>query len=56
MRWFRFRKDPHHEYGERRRRRPVISLILMTIGLLTVLYVLIVFVIIPVLAALTPRT
>ena len=50
MRNFIRRKEPPHE---RRRRMPLIGLILMTIGLLTVLYFLITYVLMPVLAMMT---
>ena len=52
MRWgFRDRRKP--EGKPRHRRIPLIGIILMAIGLMTVLYFLIVWVLIPVLAAIT---
>ena len=50
------RREPHHEpHREPRRRIPLIALILMVIGLLTVLYFAITYVLMPILASLTPR-
>ncbi len=45
----------HHEHhGDERRRIPVIGMILMGIGLITVLYFLITYALMPLLAMLTP--
>lgn len=46
------RKEPHREPH---RRIPFIALILMVIGFLTVLYFAITYVLMPILAGLTPR-
>ncbi len=50
------KREPRHEpHREPRRRIPLIALILMVIGLLTVLYFAITYVLMPMLAGLTPR-
>lgn len=50
------RREPHHDSRrEPRRRIPLPGLILMGIGLLTILYFAITYVLMPVLAGLTPR-
>ena len=50
------KREPRHEpQREPRRRIPLIALILMVIGLLTVLYFAITYVLMPILAGLTPR-
>lgn len=50
------RREPHHDpHCEPRRRIPLVALILMVIGLLTVLYLAVTYVLMPVLAGLTPR-
>ncbi len=46
------RREPHREP---RRRIPLVAMILMVIGLLTVLYFAITYLLMPVLASLTPR-
>lgn len=49
------RQFTHHDHhGEERRRIPVIGIILMGIGLITVLYFLITYALMPLLAMLTP--
>lgn len=53
---FRRREEPPHEpFSGHRRRIPLIGLILMAIGLLTVLYLFITYILMPILASLTPR-
>ena len=52
---FGFRKHHHDEENERHMRMSAFSVFLMAVGFLTVLYLLVVYVIIPVLAAMTPR-
>lgn len=50
------RREPHHDpHREQRRRIPLAGLILMVIGLLTVLYFAVTYVLMPILAGLTPR-
>ncbi len=54
MRFIRRKHGHNPEPGTERRRIPMICVILMMIGLLTVLYFLVVYGLIPVLAMLTP--
>ena len=54
MRFIRRRHGHNPDSGAERRRLPLICVILMMIGLLTVLYFLVVYGLIPVLAMLTP--
>ena len=54
MRFFRRRWEHGPHSGPERRRIPLIFIVLMLIGLMTVLYFLIVYGLIPVLAMLTP--
>ena len=54
MRFFGRRREHGPHSGPERRRIPLIYAVLMLIGLLTVLYFLIVYGLIPVLAMLTP--
>ena len=50
------RREPHHDpHREPHRRIPLVALVLMVIGLLTVLYFAVTYVLMPVLAGLTPR-
>ena len=50
------RREPHHDPNrEPHRRIPLVALILMVIGLLTVLYFAVTYVLMPILAGLTPR-
>ena len=49
----RFHRHGHQESGERRRHMPLICIVLMGIGFMTVLYLMIVYVLMPVLAMLT---
>ncbi len=53
MRRFFRRREPH-PHSERKHHLPVFAVILMGIGLITVLYFLIVYLLIPFLAMLTP--
>ena len=52
-RWFRHKEHPGDEYRRERRRIPPAAVILMMIGFLTVLYFLVVYALMPVLAMLT---
>lgn len=54
MRFIRRKHGYCPDHGTERRRLPLICVILMMIGLLTILYFLVVYGLIPVLAMLTP--